>query len=235
MTDRKKKPLLNVGDPEILSIVLADMSRRMRRMERSIRELRSTLKERDAPVEATPPTNDLERVLSAAAAGDDRFVEGEVLGMEDVEDPISLTAEEQELEAAFADFKCEIESQLQSEDFDTHYNLGIAYKEMGLLDESIGELHLASKDPTRVVSTASMLGACFMEKGLPKLAVAWLQKGLDTPGVTLEERVELLYDQALAYEELGDRLSTRSTYVVILEISPMYRDVHARLQLLETP
>ena len=39
-------------------------------------------------------------------------------------------------------FKKGVEEQAGREDSDTHYNLGIAYKEMGLLDEAIAEFLL---------------------------------------------------------------------------------------------
>ena len=91
------------------------------------------------------------------------------------------------LEEIFRDFKKGVEQQLSPEDYETHYNLGIAYKEMGLIDEAIGEFQLAAKDPLHAVECCSMLGLCFLEKGLPQLAVKWYRKGLETIGIK-EER-----------------------------------------------
>src|SRR5205085_12477639 len=117
---------------------------------------------------------------------------------------VSLSEEEQSLEEIFKEFKKGVEQQLDSEDYDTHYNLGIAYKEMGLIDEAIGEFQLASKDPKRSVECASMLGLCFLEKGMPQLAIKWYRKGLEIPEITEEEHVGLLYDLGSAYMEVGD-------------------------------
>ncbi|HMA28552.1 MAG TPA: tetratricopeptide repeat protein, partial [Thermoanaerobaculia bacterium] len=66
------------------------------------------------------------------------------------------------LEEIFREFKKGVEQQLSPEDYETHYNLGIAYKEMGLTDEAIGEFQLASKDPLHAVECCSMLGLCFL-------------------------------------------------------------------------
>ena len=77
--------------------------------------------------------------------------------------------EEPTLEEIVEGFKRGVAENLSSEDYDTHYNLGIAYREMGLLDEAIGEFQLAAKDPAHLVDCCSMLGVSFLEKGLPEL------------------------------------------------------------------
>ena len=87
------------------------------------------------------------------------------------------------LEEIFREFKKGVEQQLSAEDYETHYNLGIAYKEMGLVDEAIGEFQLASKDAARAVECCSMLGHCFLEKGMPQLAIKWFRKGLEAPAI----------------------------------------------------
>src|SRR5690606_28324943 len=78
-----------------------------------------------------------------------------------------IQAEEPSLEEIVEGFKKGVAENLSSEDYDTHYNLGIAYREMGLLDEAIGEFQLAAKDPAHLVDCCSMLGVSFLEKGLP--------------------------------------------------------------------
>ena len=71
------------------------------------------------------------------------------------------------LEEIFREFKKGVEQQLSPEDYETHYNLGIAYKEMSLTDEAISEFQRAAKSPQYAVECCSMLGLCFLEKGLP--------------------------------------------------------------------
>src|SRR5713226_10761948 len=96
---------------------------------------------------------------------------------------ISTPQGEVSLEEIFREFKKGVEQQLSPEDYETHYNLGIAYKEMSLTDEAIGEFQKAAKDPLHAVECCSMLGLCFLEKGLPQLAIKWYKKGLETPGI----------------------------------------------------
>ena len=82
----------------------------------------------------------------------------------------------------FREFQKGVDKQLGKEDYETRYNLGIAYKEMGLVDEAIAEFQLAAKDESRLLECTSMLGMCFVEKGMPKLAVKWFEKGLAAAG-----------------------------------------------------
>ena len=151
----------------------------------------------------------------------------------DEEEAISLSEEEQSLEEIFKEFKKGVEQQLDSEDYDTHYNLGIAYKEMGLIDEAIGEFQLASKDPKRAVECASMLGLCFLEKGMPQLAIKWYRKGLEMPEITQEEHVGLLYDLASAYQEVGDTENAQKAFMEVYAANSSYRDVTTRIKALE--
>jgi pilus assembly protein FimV len=151
----------------------------------------------------------------------------------DEEEAISLSEEEQSLEEIFREFKKGVEQQLDSEDYDTHYNLGIAYKEMGLIDEAIGEFQLASKDPKRAVECASMLGLCFLEKGMPQLAIKWYRKGLEMPEITEEEHVGLLYDLASAYQEVGDTDNAQKAFMEVYGMNSNYRDIVGRIKQLE--
>jgi tetratricopeptide (TPR) repeat protein len=138
------------------------------------------------------------------------------------------------LEEIFREFKKGVEQQLSPEDYETHSNLGIAYKEMGLIDEAIGEFQLASKDPGRAVECCSMLGLCFLEKGMPQLAVKWYRKGLETPRIKETETVGLLYDLAMVYQSTGDTDNAYHTFLEVYGFDTGFRDVAARVRELET-
>ncbi len=140
---------------------------------------------------------------------------------------------EQSLEEIVQGFKRGVEEQLSEEDFDTHFDLGIAYREMGLLDEAIGEFQVASKSPDHVASGCSMLGICFLEKGLPELAIKWYTRGLSAPGVSEDDSLALLYDLGSVYLSIGDRKNARKTLVEVYGINSHYRDIAAQLAELE--
>jgi pilus assembly protein FimV len=137
---------------------------------------------------------------------------------------------EQSLEEIVEGFKKGVAEHLSPTDYDTHFNLGIAYREMGLLDEAIGEFQLASKDPSHLVLCCSMLGLCFLDKGLPELAVKWYRRGLEAPGLAEEDNLGLLYDLGCAYLAAGDEGSAYQTFVELYGINTNYRDVVARIE-----
>jgi hypothetical protein len=130
----------------------------------------------------------------------------------------------------FKEFKKGVDKQLSKEDYDTRYNLGIAYKEMGLVDEAIAEFQLAAKDESRLLECSSMLGICFMEKGLPKLAVKWFEKGLRAPGRSDEEYQGLRYDLAMALEAAGDRDKALSLFTDLYGQDANFRDVASKVR-----
>ena len=130
----------------------------------------------------------------------------------------------------FKEFKKGVDKQLGKEDYDTRYNLGIAYKEMGLLDEAIAEFQLAAKDETRLLECSSMLGICFMDKGMPKLAVKWFEKGLQAPGRSEEEYAGLRYDLAMAYEADGETKKALSLFTDLYGQDANFRDVAAKVR-----
>ena len=134
------------------------------------------------------------------------------------------------LEEIFKEFKRGVDKQLGKEDYDTRYNLGIAYKEMGLIDEAIAEFQLAAKDPNRVLECASMLGICFMEKGMPKLAVKWFEKGLAAPERKDEEYIALRYDLAMAHEADGDVREALSLFSELYGQDANFRDVASKVR-----
>jgi len=146
---------------------------------------------------------------------------------------ISTPQGEVSLEEIFREFKKGVEQQLSAEDYETHYNLGIAYKEMGLLDEAIGEFQLASKAPTLAVECCSLLGLCFLEKGMPQLAIKWYGKGLATPGIRETETAGLLYDLGRVYQDTGDTNLAYSTFLEVYGMNTNYRDVVERVRDLE--
>ncbi len=140
---------------------------------------------------------------------------------------------EASLEDIFREFKKGVEQQLSAEDYETHSNLGIAYKEMGLIDEAIGEFQLASKDPARAVECCSMLGLCFLEKGMPQLAIKWYRKGLETPDIKESETMGILYDLAGVYQSTGDMDNAYRTFLEVYGLDAGFRDVAEKMRELE--
>jgi tetratricopeptide (TPR) repeat protein len=101
---------------------------------------------------------------------------------------------------------------------------------MGLVDEAIAEFQLAAKDESRLLECASMLGICFLEKGMPKLAIKWFEKGLSAPGRTDDEYQALRYDLANALEQAGDVDRALALFTDLWGQDASFRDVADRVR-----
>ncbi|HUO86157.1 MAG TPA: hypothetical protein VM617_02100, partial [Thermoanaerobaculia bacterium] len=148
----------------------------------------------------------------------------------DDEELLLAQPREQTLEEIVDGFKRGVAETLSTEDHATHFDLGIAYREMGLLDEAIGEFQIAAKAPELLVSCCSMLGLSFLEKGLPELAVKWYERGLEAPELSEEDQLGLLYDLGNALLAVDDRDAAYHRFVELYGINSHYRDVVARLE-----
>lgn len=130
----------------------------------------------------------------------------------------------------------ESDEEVDDGDYDTHYHLGIAYKEMGLMEDSVREFQDAVKlvradDGTRrFLLCCNMLGHCFMEKSMPNLALMWYKRCLDTANLTDEEQQGLHYEIANAYESAGEIEKSTEYFEKIYAVDVEYRDVGKRLK-----
>ncbi len=139
----------------------------------------------------------------------------------------------------FEEFRSELgESNAEDEDLETHYNLGIAYREMGLLEEAISEFQkvasAADKGPAfrYAMQCSTLLGLAFMEKGQPAIAAIWYERALKTPGLDQESILALRYDLGVAQELAGDTHAAFSSFSQVYAMNIDYRDVSERIALL---
>jgi tetratricopeptide (TPR) repeat protein len=143
------------------------------------------------------------------------------------------------LAAIFDEFREAVEDSAEEEsgaDFDTRYQMGLAYREMGLLDQAVEEFQAAAGmaapgDGTpRFLQCCNLLGHCFMEKGLARPAAMWFKKGLAAPGHTEDEYQAMRYDLATAYEQMGDNDHAVEVLSEVYAIDVSYRGVAERLR-----
>jgi tetratricopeptide (TPR) repeat protein len=135
----------------------------------------------------------------------------------------------------FEEFRAAEEGDDVREDYETHYNMGTAYKEMDLMDEAIQEFQTSASlvkpgdGTSRFLQCCNMLGHCFNQKGMPEAAVLWFKKGLSAPGHSEDEYQALRYELASAYEQLGDLKQAREFYTEVYGVDVSYREVAEKL------
>lgn len=128
------------------------------------------------------------------------------------------------------EFQKGVREQLDEKDFETHYNLGIAYKEMELFDEAIQEFRLTSRDPGRILECADLMGLCYLAKGQPDQAVRSLLAGLEIEGHPPEAYHSLHYDLGVAYEAMGEVEKSLAQFELLQQQGARFRDVQVRVQ-----
>lgn len=144
----------------------------------------------------------------------------------------------------FEEFQSEVnavENQMaENSDFETRYQMGIAYKEMGLIEDAIREfqeaIRLVSVDDgtRRFFWCCNLLGHCFIEKRMPNIALMWFKRGLEAKYLSSEESQGLRYEIANAYEMGGDKQMAIHFFEEIYAVNVSFRDVGNRLEKLMT-
>jgi tetratricopeptide (TPR) repeat protein len=139
------------------------------------------------------------------------------------------------LSEVFAEFRAELEELQTDEDPETHYNLGIAYREMGLLEEAISEFQKVVQAHDRGVEFRYTMQCCtllalgFMEKGQPEIAAFWYERALQTPDLDHESILALQYDLGIAQDMGGHPDEALKSFQQVYAMNIDYRDVAERI------
>ena len=147
-----------------------------------------------------------------------------------------------DLSEMFGELKQELEEELVAgdDDPDTHYSLGVAFREMGLLDEAIAEFQKVcneidrGKAFTQPVQTYTWLAQCFLDKGVPEAAIHWYERALHIPGLNEEGRLAINYELGSACESAQDRPAALRHFTDVYSANIDYRDVAERIQQLKS-
>jgi hypothetical protein len=147
-----------------------------------------------------------------------------------------------DLSEMFGALKQELEEEVIAGDNDpeTHYNLGVAFREMGLLDEAIAELQKVCSSIERgkafaqPVQTYTWLAQCFIDKGVPEAAIRWYEKALSIPGLDEDARVAINYELGSACETAMDKPAALRYFTGVYGTNIDYRDVAERIQALKS-
>jgi len=160
--------------------------------------------------------------------------------------PPEVTSSKPEAGVNLADMFGELKQELEEdaaatdEDPETHYNLGVAFREMGLLDEAIGELQKVCQAVDRghpfphIMQTYTWLSQCFLDKGVPEAAIRWYEKALALPNLAEDTRTALHYELAASYELAGNKPAALNHFMEVYGSNIDYRDVAERIKSLKS-
>ena len=181
-------------------------------------------------------------VAAPVPGGDDEFVSlGDWLREDEGPKNTRMVVDEQEPtgdeNADFQDmlrkFKAGVAQNVEEEDHESHYDLGVAYKEMGLLDEAIAEFQKALRGTAKRARTYEALGQCFLEKGQLPVAFTILQRALHEPGIGDDQLVGVLYLLGYISEGLKKPAEAKGFYERVFAVDIQFRDIGERLNAVE--
>jgi tetratricopeptide (TPR) repeat protein len=135
-----------------------------------------------------------------------------------------------DLEEILSVFDQQVAESVDPREAASHYDLGLAFKEMGLLDDAIAHLQRALRGGAHLLATVEVLGECFIGRGDPRLAARLLQRATQLRNTREQELVGVLYWLGRAREELGDRDDARAAYERVAAVDAGFRDVADRLR-----
>lgn len=134
-----------------------------------------------------------------------------------------------EIDEVFSQFKAGVQEQISKTDYATHYDLGIAYREMGLLDDAINEFTISRSDASHMVQSVTMIGLCLVSLDRSEEAIQLLKEALDDPGLDEQGRLALLYEQGKIHQELGDVDGALELFNKVINSDPGFADVADRI------
>ena len=138
--------------------------------------------------------------------------------------------EESIVRSALGRLQAKVDEEIGDTDLEARYNLGIAYKEMGLLDEAVTEFRLAMRKPELFVGAGSLLADTLADRSDFDGALAVLEAILAASTAGEEVERDVRYHKAVLLENAGRRDEAQEIFREIQEKTPGYRDVEARLR-----
>jgi tetratricopeptide (TPR) repeat protein len=135
-----------------------------------------------------------------------------------------------EFQDLFDNFKQGIQGQVAKDDYETHYNLGVAYHEMGLYEDAIEELQIASTDPALQYDAFFLMGSCARDLERPEVALDCYDKVLSTEGLDQDQRRGIRYEQALTLRSTGQNEEALQIFQEILQEASDYRDTEQQIE-----
>jgi len=138
--------------------------------------------------------------------------------------------EQRDFEEMLSAFKKGIEANVADEDWEAHYDLGVAFKEMGLLDEAIAEFQKSLRAPEGRLKTAEALGLCFYEKGQYSVAATVLRRAVEADAKGDEGKISLLYWIGRCDEEQGKSSEALAAYQRVFAVDINFQDISDRVK-----
>ena len=196
----------------------------------------------ESVIETPESSTEVSRQYDVVAANEPESDAAQLTAADDVEtvaESIGYRSARDELREIFEELKEQTGELKPLIDFETHYSLGLAYKDMELLDEAISEFQMAFRTAGvgdlegDCIHCCNMLGVCFKRKDIPKVAIMWFERGLKIPNRLEDEYQALRFEIGTCYEEMGQLDKALEAFTQVYGIDVNYRKVSEKIKQLQ--
>jgi len=180
-----------------------------------------------APAEAAPvaPEDEIQKTPSRAQPG----LNGEVGRVE-----VAVGRGEAvtfDLGSLISEFQRGVEAQL-SGDAQSHYDLAMSYREMGLLEQAVESFRVAAEDPAYLSKSAEMIGRCMLDQGRFDDAAREFATALSQPVADPSLLTGLRYQLGMAHEAAGRTREALEEFERVYAAQANYPDVSLKIRVL---
>ncbi len=153
-------------------------------------------------------------------------------GEEEPEGPSEEGYQEEEniVRSALGRLQAKVQEEIGDTDLDARYNLGIAYKEMGLLEEAAKEFRLAMQKAELLVGASSLLADTLSDQGDHDAAIGVLEETGKSGTLSEDERRDVRYHKGVLLSRAGREEEAREIFLALYKEMPGYRDVGTRTE-----
>jgi len=201
----------------------------------------------EAGIEETQPIEptavEPEPIVAAADDGDSFDLAAELAGAfeeanapdaadeaENSETQSVLSKVDDGFESIFSDFKKGVSASLEEGDFETRYDLGIAYREMGLYEDAIAEFRVCLDSANRRLESLHIMGLCALDLGRPADAVNHLEQALATVDLAEDRKIGIYFDLGRCHEAAGDPARAEGVYLEVKSLDAKFPGIDERLE-----
>jgi len=202
----------------------------------ALEDLLTGVMQESAPQQSPHAPGPLDQAAGAALPDDFFDLAAEILDDWDSQDTAGPASDNENdlfrFDSALPEVQKVGDAGIDHEDTEAHYDLGIAYKEMGLMDDAIAEFKKSMRSPKRLADSLILIGICYAEKGSFADAEAVFSTAIARPDVQAADKISTQYELGLVYEVWGRPADALCSFEAVAEQDPFFRNVGEKIDAL---
>jgi tetratricopeptide (TPR) repeat protein len=127
-------------------------------------------------------------------------------------------------------FKSQMEDKIGPDDYQCHYDMGMTYKEMGLYEEALNELRVASASDKFRAKAFELAGLCHLEIGEYEEALEAFKRAIKERSREDMDYPGLCFNLGTAFEALGRTKEALNCFQEVESLNPEFPGLKEKLE-----